>query len=55
MRTEELSIRNPALNLWRFSVMTVAATMTAAVAHLMELPDKMRYEPSLWVRLHRTM
>lgn len=29
--------------------------MTAAVAHLMELPAKMRYEPSLWVRLHRTL
>jgi hypothetical protein len=55
MQTEELSICNPALNLWRFSLMAVAVTMTAAVAHLMELPAKMRYEPSLWVRLHRTM
>jgi hypothetical protein len=35
--------------------MTTAVTMTAAVAHLMELPAKMRYEPSLWVRLHRTL
>jgi len=29
--------------------------MTAALAHLLELPAKMRYEPSLWVRLHRTL
>jgi hypothetical protein len=35
--------------------MSTAATMTAAGAHLMELPAKMRYEPSLWVRLHRTL
>jgi hypothetical protein len=46
MRTEQL---------WRFSLMSTAVTMTAAVAHLMELPAKMRYEPSLWVRLHRTL
>lgn len=30
-------------------------TMTAAVAHLMELPAKMRYERSPYVRLHRTL
>jgi len=35
--------------------MSTAVTMTAAVAHLMELPAKMRYEPSLWVKLHRTL
>jgi hypothetical protein len=35
--------------------MSTAVAMTAAVAHLMELPAKMRYEPSLWVRLHRTL
>jgi hypothetical protein len=29
MQTEELRIRNPALNLWRFSLMAVAVTMTA--------------------------
>jgi hypothetical protein len=29
--------------------------MSAAVAHLMELPAKMRYERSLYVRLHRTL
>jgi hypothetical protein len=44
------------LNVWRFSsVMTTAMTMAAAVAHLMELPAKMRYEPSLYVMLHRTL
>jgi hypothetical protein len=35
--------------------MSTAVTMSAAVAHLMELPAKMRYEPSLYVRLHRTL
>jgi hypothetical protein len=45
-----------AANLLRFSaIMSTALTMTAAVAHLMELPAKMRYEPSLYVRLHRTL
>lgn len=45
-----------ALNVCRFSsIMSTAMTMTAAVAHLMELPAKMRYEPSLYVRLHRTL
>jgi hypothetical protein len=44
------------LNAVRFSsIMTVALTMTAAVAHLMELPAKMQYEPPLYVRLHRTL
>jgi Domain of unknown function (DUF1772) len=55
MRTERQDAANSALNLWRFSLMSTAVTMTAAVAHLMELPAKMQYEPSLWVRLHRTM
>jgi hypothetical protein len=45
-----------ALNACRFSsIMSTALTMTAAVAHLMELPAKMHYEPSLYVRLHRTL
>jgi hypothetical protein len=35
--------------------MSTAITMSAAVAHLMELPAKMHYEPSLYVRLHRTL
>ena len=35
--------------------MSTAMAMTAAVAHLMELPAKRRYEPSLYVRLHRTL
>jgi hypothetical protein len=44
------------LNLGRFaSIMSTALTMTAAGAHPMELPAKMRYEPSLYVRLHRTL
>ena len=55
MRTERKDAAHTASNLWRFSVMSTAGTMTAAVAHLMELPAKMRYEPSLWVRLHRTL
>jgi hypothetical protein len=29
--------------------------MSAAFCHLLELPPKMRYEPSLYVRLHRTL
>jgi hypothetical protein len=48
--------RDSAANLLCFSsIMSTALTMTAAVAHLMELPAKMRYEPSLYVRLHRTL
>jgi hypothetical protein len=44
------------LNLWRLSsVMSTAMSMSAAVAHFMELPAKMKYEPSLYVRLHRTL
>jgi hypothetical protein len=35
--------------------MAVAMTMSAAVAHLMELRAKMQYEPPLYVRLHRTL
>src|SRR5262245_58396034 len=50
------SARDSAANLLRFSsIMSTALTMTAAVAHLMELPAKMRYEPALYVRLHRTL
>jgi hypothetical protein len=45
-----------ALKAWRLSsTMTTAIAMSASVAHLMELPAKMRYEPSLYVRLHRTL
>ena len=55
MKTTRERADNSGLNLWRFSLMSTALTMSAAVAHLMELPAKMRYEPSLWVRLHRTM
>jgi len=35
--------------------MSTGVAMTAAVAHLMELPAKMKYEPPLYVRLHRTL
>ena len=45
-----------ALKVCRFSsIMATAMTMSAAVAHLMELPAKMQYEPPLYVRLHRTL
>ncbi len=37
------------------SIMSTALAMTAAVAHLMELAAKRRYEPALYVRLHRTL
>jgi hypothetical protein len=44
------------LNVCRFSsVMATAMTMSAAMAHLMELPAKMHYEPPLYARLHRTL
>jgi hypothetical protein len=44
------------LSPWRFlSTMSTAISMAAAVAHLMELPGKMRYEAPLYVRLHRTL
>ena len=44
------------LSAFRFSsILAVAMTMSAAVAHLMELPAKMHYEPPLYVRLHRTL
>jgi hypothetical protein len=44
------------LRVLRFSsIMSTAVAMTAAVAHLMELPAKRRYEPVLYVRLHRTL
>jgi Domain of unknown function (DUF1772) len=55
MRTEPKEIGCAPAKLWRFSLISTAVTMTAAVAHLMELPAKMRYEPSLYVRLHRTL
>jgi hypothetical protein len=46
----------PAPRLLRFStIMSTALATTAAVAHLLELPAKRRYEPSLYVRLHRTL
>jgi len=45
-----------ALNVLRFSsIVSTAVAMTAAVAHLLELPNKRRYEAPLYVRLHRTL
>ena len=45
-----------ALRLWRFSsIMSTAVGMSAAFAHLMELPAKMDYDRELYVRLHRTL
>ena len=42
--------------LWRFStILSTAVSMSAAFAHLMELPSKMHYDPALYVRLHRTL
>jgi hypothetical protein len=37
------------------AIMSTALAMTACVAHLMELPAKTQLEPSLYVRLHRTL
>lgn len=42
--------------LWRFSsIMLTSLFTSAAVAHVLELPPKMRFEPSLYVKLHRTL
>jgi hypothetical protein len=42
--------------LWQFSsIMATAVTMSAAFAHLMELPAKMHYDRTLYVKLHRTL
>jgi hypothetical protein len=45
-----------ALNAWRLSsLLLTAVAMSATGAHAMERPAKMRYGPSLYVRLHRTL
>lgn len=50
------SAQSTALLSWQFSsIMSTAMTMRAAMAHLMELPGKMRYEAPLYARLHRTL
>src|SRR5262245_46984865 len=50
------SDESTALNVLRFSsIMSTAVAMTAAVAHLLELPTKRSYEAPLYVRLHRTL
>jgi hypothetical protein len=44
------------LKSWRFAtIMLTAVALTAALAHLMELPGKMTYDASLYVMLHRTL
>jgi hypothetical protein len=41
---------------WRFlTIMLVAIALSAALAHLMELPGKMSYDGPLYVKLHRTL
>jgi hypothetical protein len=41
---------------WRFSlIVSKAVTMSAAVAHVMEMPAKMRCERDLYVQLHRRL
>jgi hypothetical protein len=35
--------------------LSTAVSMSAALAHLMEMSAKMNYEPELYVRLHRTL
>jgi Domain of unknown function (DUF1772) len=37
------------------SILSIAIGMSAAFAHLMEMPAKMRYDPALYVKLHRTL
>lgn len=49
-------MNNTSVRAWGLSsVMLTAAAMTAAGAHGMELQPKMRYDKSLYVRLHRTL
>jgi hypothetical protein len=44
------------LQIWQFAtIMLMAVAVAAAVAHLMELPPKMKFEASLYVMLHRTL
>jgi hypothetical protein len=48
--------KSTTFDMWRLSsVMSTAITMSAAVAHVMEMPAKRRYDPSLYVMLHRTL
>ncbi|MCC6589816.1 MAG: DUF1772 domain-containing protein [Bryobacterales bacterium] len=45
-----------AIQLWRLtSMMSTAVAMSAAFAHLMEMPAKMRFDKRLYVDLHRTL
>jgi hypothetical protein len=41
---------------WRFlTIMLTAFALSAALAHLIELPGKMNYDAPLYVFLHRTL
>jgi anthrone oxygenase-like protein len=53
--SEELMMRKSLLNVERLSLLSTAMAMSAAVSHAMELRPKMRYEPPVYVRLHRTL
>src|SRR5687767_6871303 len=44
------------LKIWQFAtIMLMAVAMSAAFAHLMEMPAKMTFEQRLYVSLHRTL
>src|SRR4051812_31584094 len=50
------NLENMGLRIWRFSsILSTAVAMSAAFAHLMELPAKRRWDPHLYVKLHRTL
>jgi hypothetical protein len=56
MRSSSRTNRPATLHVLRFSsIMTTALAAAAAVAHLLEMPAKRRYERSMYVRLHRTL
>jgi hypothetical protein len=56
MRSTVQSVEATKLHVLRFSsIMTTALAAVAAVAHLLEMPAKRRYERGMYVRLHRTL
>jgi hypothetical protein len=56
MRSTVRAAEPGTLHVLRFSsIMTTALAAAAAVAHLMEMPAKRRYERGMYVRLHRTL
>jgi hypothetical protein len=49
-------LRGCLVKTWRFlTIMLVAIALSAALAHLMELPGKMGYDGPLYAKLHRTL